>query len=399
MRKPIKLVYLVSHPIYYQAPFLRLLEEDPNVDLLVLFRSDYSLSSHNDAGFGCAVKWDVPIDEGYKYKVLPCLGGNEKFGFAKPLNYGLKKALKDFGADVLWVHGYASLFDVYAIFLAKSMGLKVMVRGESNLFSLATSPLKKKIRKGFFWWLNRKVDAFLTVGSANAEFYKHFGVPGEKLFLAPYAVDNEFFQNKASAGEKEVEKISSELGLKEGFPIVLYVSKLQRRKNPDLLIEAFSRVSSDGKKAPEAYLLFVGDGEMRQELEEMVSSLGWNNIKFLGFKNQSELPYYLKLADIFVLPSEREPWGLVVNEAMNVDCAMLVSDQVGSGFDLVKNGENGFVVRANDLDGLGDKLKYLIGSPEEIDRMKGCSVDIISKWGIAETAAGVINACRKVLQK
>src|SRR3989338_4993443 len=150
MRKKINLVYLVSHPIQYQAPLLKQLAAQEDINLLVLFRSDYSLYQYTDAGFGKTIQWDIPLVEGYAYQVLPSLGGNKIFNFLKPFNYGLKKALRAHSADVLWIHGYASLFDLYAIHLAKKLGIKVIVRGESTLFAMQQGFLRKYLRRLFF---------------------------------------------------------------------------------------------------------------------------------------------------------------------------------------------------------------------------------------------------------
>ena len=96
------------------------------------------------------------------------------------------------------------------------------------------------------------------------------------------------------------------------------------------------------------YLLFVGDGDQRGPLEEVAREMQLDAVRFLGFKNQSELPAYYDLCEVFVLPSVFEPWGLAVNEVMNAGRAVIVSDQVGCGPDLVRNGENGFIFEAGD---------------------------------------------------
>jgi glycosyltransferase involved in cell wall biosynthesis len=139
-------------------------------------------------------------------------------------------------------------------------------------------------------------------------------------------------------------------------------------------------------------LLFVGDGEERRRLEERVRRLGWRSVLFLGFKNQSELPRYYDLCDVFVLPSEKEPWGLVVNEAMNAAKPVVVSDRVGCAPDLVRDGVNGFVFPAGDIGALAERLRRLTEDPELARRMGEESLRIIDKWNFDADVQGLLEA-------
>src|SRR5215472_17914387 len=107
----IRLAYLVSHPIQYQAPLLRRIAQEPDIDLTVFFGSDFSVRDYKDEGFGVGVKWDVPLLDGYRHEFLPVLRDNATVSVTTPLNYGIARRLRGVsgkpGFDVLWVHGYA----------------------------------------------------------------------------------------------------------------------------------------------------------------------------------------------------------------------------------------------------------------------------------------------------
>jgi glycosyltransferase involved in cell wall biosynthesis len=139
-------------------------------------------------------------------------------------------------------------------------------------------------------------------------------------------------------------------------------------------------------------LLFVGDGEERHRLEERVRGLGWRSVLFLGFKNQSELPRYYDLCDVFVLPSAKEPWGLAVNEAMNAAKPVVVSDRVGCARDLVRDGLNGFVFPVGDIGALAERLRRLTDEPETARRMGEQSVRVIEKWNFDADIHGLLQA-------
>jgi glycosyltransferase involved in cell wall biosynthesis len=247
-------------------------------------------------------------------------------------------------------------------------------------------------------YLVANVDGFLTIGEYNHKYYLHHGALPKRLFSMPYCVDNAFFQEKALAVSANREQLRASLGLTPGRPIILYASKMTERKCPGDLLEAYIRMSSDGQREPHPYLLFIGDGELRSALEARASRLGWNSVRFLGFKNQTELPRYYDLCDVFVLPSVQEPWGLVVNEVMNVARAVIVSDEVGCSPDLVKPGGNGHIFKAGDVSDLHNALSTVLGSPEKTRAMGQRGFEIINHWGFREDIAGLRRALESVAE-
>jgi len=387
-----RVAYLVSHPIQYQAPLLRRIAACPEIDLTVFFMSDLSVRGYHDPGFGTRVRWDVPLLDGYRYEFLPALGPRDRLSFWWPLSRRLRHFLRSGRFDVLWVHGYSHNVTLRAILWAKSLGMKVLLRGESHLMSETPSPAKRQLKKAVLPGLFRLIDGFLAIGTLNREYYIHYGVPEHKIFMMPYAVDNEFFQKRAGEARMCREQLRAELGLDPGRPVILYASKLQRHKRPGDLLEAYVKLSPDGALEPQPYLLFVGDGEERHRLEERVRALGWRSVLFLGFKNQSELPRYYDLCDVFVLPSAKEPWGLVVNEAMNAAKPVVVSDRVGCAPDLVRDGVNGFVFPVGNIGALAERLRRLTEDPELARRMSEESLRIIDKWNFDADVQGLLEA-------
>ena len=171
-----------------------------------------------------------------------------------------------------------------------------------------------------------------------------------------------------------------------------YASKFQQRKRAGDLLEAYLRLSPDGRQEPAPYLLFVGDGEERSALEQRARETGWESIRFLGFKNQTDLPPLFDLCDVFVLPSAAEQWGLIVNEVMNAAKPIIVTDEVGAAPDLVRDGENGYVVPVGDIGVLAKRLQDVVGDPGTARRMGERSLEIIQGWGFKEDVAGLRQA-------
>lgn len=399
MKPKIRLAYLVTHPIQYQAPLLRRIAAEPGIDLTVFFCSDFSLKSYFDPCFGKIITWDVPLTGGYRYEILPAAGRRDRLSFWRPFNYGLARRLSLTNFDVLWVHGYNRWFYWLAMAWAKMRGLKVLVRDEATLISTPRSRLKQLVKKLFFLMIRNLGDGFLAIGTLNAAYYRSFGIAPERIFPVPYAVDNRFFGDKARAVSPEREHLRRELGLEPGRPIILYASKLSQVKHGADLLEAYLQMSPDPAQEPHPYLLFIGDGDQRETMEARAKTVDWRSIKFLGFKNQTELPRYYDLCDVLVLPSVFEPWGLVINEAMNAGRAVVVSDQVGCAPDLVKPGENGYVFKTGDIDGLRQALTDIVSDPQKCWAMGQKSLEIIDKWGIEEDVAGLKRALAFVLEK
>ena len=148
--------------------------------------------------------------------------------------------------------------------------------------------------------------------------------------------------------------------------------------------EAYARLSKDGLSEPSPYLLYVGEGKTRSALEARAKSFGWSTVKFVGFKNQSELPAFLDVCDVFIIPSSFEPWGLIVNEVMNAGRSIIATDRVGAAYDLVRDGVNGYVYRAEDVTQLHSTLVEVLAKPLLRKKMGEASLGIIKQWSFEE---------------
>lgn len=302
-RRPLRLAYFVSHPIQYQAPMLRRIAKESDIDLKVFFRSNISVRGYLDPGFGVAVKWDIPLLEGYRYEFLPVLKDTDRLSAWKPVNYGIGRILRRQGFDAIWVHGYSTLTNLQAIRAAHSMRLPVLLRAESTLTDRPRSRRTLAIKRVFFRWLRRRVSTALAIGESNTAYWRHYLGEEFPIFPCSYSVDNEFFQRECANAAHTREDFRRSLGLAVGRPVILFASKLQGRKRcinlVDAYLELFRTCPADGLP----YLLVVGDGEERAALEHRAQEAAPGNILFLGFRNQTELPRFYDLCNVFVLAS------------------------------------------------------------------------------------------------
>jgi glycosyltransferase involved in cell wall biosynthesis len=391
-KRPVRLVYLVSHPIQYQAPLLRCISLEPDIDLTVLFGSDFSVRGYKDEGFGVEVTWDTPLLDGYCSEFLPKLRDKGGLSLTSPISRGIFGALKRLQPDALWIHGYASVNALHAMLAANALGIPVILRAESWLADRARSPMKLAAKNLFFRTLGHAVDAVMPIGSVNAEYWKHY-IPSVPQFLMPYAVDNGYFAALAASAEPHEQELRDELQLTAGRSVILFASKLQTRKHADQLVEAYRRFLASPSTVSAPYLVIVGDGEERANLEAQVIGLGLTeSVRFAGFRNQSELPRFFQLADVFVLPSRHEPWGLIVNESMASGCPVIVSTDVGSHADLVADGVEGCVYPVCDVEALTHALHRVFATSSTAQQMGEAARRRISSWSFKEDIRGLRSA-------
>ena len=399
----VRLAYLVSHPIQYQAPLLRRIAAEPEIDLTVFYGSDFSVRGYRDEGFGVDVKWDVPLLAGYKHEFLPALRDTGTEGLFTPISRGLTAHLTAPDGtprfDALWVHGYATVNQMHALIAAKSLGIPVLLRSDSSLRDRPRSGVRLAAKNMFFRGLSRLAAGVLVTGTWNAEYWRHYLGPEFPLFLLPYAVDNVWFQQQAQLAAATREHLRAELGLEPGCPVILFASKLQTRKHCNDLIDAYARLMSEAGVQPRPYLVIVGDGEERRALETQAEATGLNTIRFCGFRNQTELPRFFDLATVFVLPSRHEPWGLIVNEVMNAARPVIVTDDAGCHPDLITDGVEGFVYPVRNVAALTDALRRVLATPETANTMGQAALRRINGWSFEQDIAGLKQALAAVTRK
>lgn len=384
-----KVAILTSHPIQYQAPLFQLLAKEKNIDLTVYFCWDFGVKESYDKEFGKSLTWDIPLLDGYGHKFLRNYSLNPSSGFWGQINPGIIRELLIGRYDAIIILGWNSFTNWLAFFVAKLCGTKILLRSENPMNQELLKPAwKRTIKKIIFGRiLFLMVSAFLYIGQQNKKFYEYYNVPEKKLFFAPYAVDNDRLikAHKKLKGEKE--KLRKEMGIEKDAFVILFVGKLIEKKRPMDLLRAYQQLITNDSGLI-TNLVFVGDGALRKELEQYTKEHHIPDVYFEGFKNQTELPIYYTIADVFVLPSgEGETWGLVVNEAMCFGLPAIVSDMVGCGEDLIMPGENGFNFKLGDIMALKENLKRVY----EKNISEKISIRNIEKYNYRADLSAILN--------
>ena len=396
MKSTYRVAVLQSHPIQYFAPLFRRLSQDPEIDLTVLYCSKQGVDEYSDEGFGLRVQWDIPLLDGYRSKFLPNLRKSDQVaGFYSLTNVSIVRELLAGHYDALWVHGHSYLTYILAILVSKVLGIPVLMRCESHLL-LQRSKIKRVLRRPLMSFFYRQLcRACLPIGTLNREFYSFHRVGHHRLFHVPYTVDNNFFMRAVEKHRGNEAKIKDDFGLPQDKPLIMFVSKFISRKRPMDLLQAYEQLR---RGVTSAALVLVGSGEEEDALREYVRVHNVPDVFFLGFRNQSELPKCYAIGDIFVLPSENEPWGLVLNEVMCAGVPVIASSEIGAVRDLVKHGHNGFVYDSGDIKALSRHLKTLVSDADLRMRMGDNSIVRISEWDYEKCVIGIKQALKSVVK-
>jgi len=337
-----KLAIVTTHPIQYYAPLFQMLQKE--IDIRVFYTWGEDSVQKFDPGFGKIIEWDIPLLNGYPYEFMVNTakkpGSDHFWGIVNPT---LIPAIKAYMPHAILVLGWAyqSHFQVMRFFKGR---IPVWFRGDSTILDHTQGFygfLKNSIRKVVLKYVYSYTDILFYVGKTNFNYLQWIGISASKLHFTPHAIDNHRF---ASVNPEKVAALRKSLEIPDDAIIILYAGKLEQKKNPLLVIEAFKKVAISRQ-----YLIIVGNGNLKEKVNTAIQqSNKMNQIKFLGFQNQLMMPVIYQLADLFVLPSSgpQETWGLAVNEAMAASCSIWVTEKVGCAADLVQEGVNGKILPA-----------------------------------------------------
>ncbi len=384
-----KLAILISHPIQYYYPLYQELAAHPRIDLTVYYcwKGGVEEGGTYEEGFGINIKWDLPLLDGYDHIFLKNYARRSPPSFWGLINPGIIRELYSHRYDAIFIWGYSALSNWLA-FLGAGLTRTPVFLGGSVVLAPRIPPLKNLIKRIILTPLFKRVSAFMCECEKNAEFYQYYGATPENTYWNPAAVNNKFFQSQAKKLLPRRDEIKEGLSIAGDSPVILFLGRLTPRKRVMDLLNAFQQISDETY----ATLLFVGSGEDRDSLERYVRDNDIQRVIFAGFKNQTEIPAYYTVADVFVVPSQLDPSPRVINEAMNYGLPIIVSDRVGSRGDLVQDGRNGFVFPVGDIEELSQKLRQLLLNTDLRQRMKKSSREIIDRWTYQTGVEEIIRA-------
>lgn len=389
-----KVLVVASHPVQYAVPLYRLMAKHPQLDVKVAYCSLQGVENNFDSGFGINVSWDIPLLDGYQWQQMRNNSPQPKLGvFWGLINWELWKLIttEDFDAVVIYT-GYNYLSFWIAFLACKLRNTKFLFSTDASTIEPRNkNKLKTLLKKVLLPPIFKLADMILVSSSPGRNVVANLGIKNEKIILTPFTVDNDWWLSQKTL--VNTNQIRKDWNIPINSKVILFCAKLQPWKAPLDLLRAFALADLTN-----SYLVFAGEGPLRQELEAESKILGVEDkVRFLGFVNQSQLPSVYTSADLFVLPSTYEPFGVVVNEAMLCGCPVIVSDKVGAGYDLVVEGKTGFVYTAGDIQALSDTLKRAMEDENKLKEMGIAATERMKTWSPEDNINALIEGIKKSL--
>ena len=284
--------------------------------------------------------------------------------------FGIKKIIKEGNFDKIICANFSSPTGMIAIRYMRKHHISYYLESDGG-FAKSGKGIKEKIKAYFI----RGAQGYLSTGEEHDKYYLAYGAKKEKIYRYPFTSLRESDILSALPIKEEKRKLREELGLKEE-KIILSVGQFISRKGFDLLIKAAADLST------KVGIYFIG-GEPTEEYLALCKSLRLNNIHFVGFRSKEELQKYYQAADLFVFPTREDIWGLVVNEAMANGLGVITTNKCNAGLELIKNGENGYIVPVENVEQLSEKIEV---SLEKLEQFASESLKIIKKYTIENMA-------------
>lgn len=331
-----RVLYLTNCPAPYRVKFFN--ELTKYCELTVVFEMDHAKNRED--------KWKS--DEKYKFTAvhLKSLYCRQESALCP----SVVKYLKDFKDDIIVVGGYSTPTGMLSIIYMNMHRIPYILNCDGGMVK-DDSKLKYHIKKYFIG----SAFAWLSTGEMCKQYLLHYGATEDRIYCYPFTSVRQNDIRKVDSNQKV--ELRRQLAIKEN-KMILFVGSFIYRKGLDILLEACYDME-------DVALVLVGGDEIKEFLPNLTAEQKCK-VYIEGFKTETEVKKYYRAADIFVLPTREDIWGLVVNEAMAVGLPVITTDQCGAGVELIRNGVNGYCIE--NIERLKTNILYLMD--DECARVK-----------------------------
>ena len=333
-------------------------------------------------------------DSGFRCRLLPNVGVPWSRYNALIVNHTLPWALRGHTFDAIVCCAWDTPATFYTAWHAQRAGTPFILWSgstahEPNWLRTVTRPAVCR--------LVRSAAAWLAYGTRAKEYLVSLGADGSRTFCAYNTVDLGTFAQADNVSTDERDALRARVGIRPGASVVLYCGNLLDLKGVGELLKAFAVFLGE---RDDVALVLVGSGKNEREYQSFVESRGLaGRVFFAGFVAREKVVQYYAIADLLVLPSRREVWGLVVNEALAAGVPVLVTEVVGATPDLVRDGVNGFVVPPRDPEALCGALHRYFDDATDREAMRLAARESIEPFSIARAADAFVDAVDVALGK
>lgn len=367
-----RVLYLTNIPTPYRVDFFN--ELGKYCKLTVLFERNDADNREN--------QWLK--NENYNFQSIYLKG--KKIGVDSAISFEIIKYLNKTFFDIIIVGGYSTPTGILAINYMKLRKIPFGINADGAFINHKENFLKKFIKKynisaAKFW---------LSTGKDTTNYFKYYGGNSRQIYTYPFTslLDKDILKVPIEKINKE--RLKEKLGIKEKR-VILAVGQFIHRKGFDVLLKATEDISKE-------FGVYIVGGTPNKELLDLKEKLNNNSIHFIEFKSKSKLRDYYLASDVFVLPTREDIWGLVINEAMAHGLPIITTEKCIAGLELVKNGENGFIVPIDDSNILAKRIMDVIEDENSLNDMSIKSLNAIQEYTIENMAKEHIEIFKKILE-
>lgn len=348
-----KVLFITNIPSPYRVDFFN--ELGKNVDLTVVYEARRAK--------GISFDWNEQFSN---FKAIFLSDGEIK---EEKFNFGVLKYIIRGKYDCFFVTNYAYKTELLAYLKLVLEKIPFVLEIDGAILKRESFPLYR-----FKRFLLTKPYAYFSPSKVSDDFLKHYGAKSETINRYNFTS-----LRKIDILEKPTENHNKEI-IKEKFKVekrivILCVAQIINRKGIDVLLESLSTITED-------YRCYIIGEKPDKEYFENISRQINSKTEIVSFKKKSELEQYYKMADIFVLPTRFDVWGLVINEAMAYGLPVITTQCCGAGLELIKDGVEGYLVPAENSADLRDKISELIDNEEKRKQMGVNGLKRIQEYSI-----------------
>lgn len=322
------------------------------------------------------------VVENFTYKIMKCLYSSPSVR----INPTFFTYLKKNQYDLIVVGEYYSPTGMAIIEYLRMRKIPFIFNSDGGMVK-ADDGLRRKMKTHFIG----SAEAWLSTGKTTSEYLLHYGAKKEKIYKYPFtSVRMDDILEKPVCRE-EKEAIRRKLNIKEK-KIVISVGQFIYRKGYDILLRACANMDKD-------IGVFIIGGNASDEYLELKERLKLNNVHFIDFKKKQQLSLYYKMADLFVLPTREDIWGLVINEAMAYALPVITTDKCVAGLELIENGKNGFLVPVENSEIIKEKIELILTDEKLKTEMSENNLERIKEYTIESMAKRHMEIFEDVIKK
>lgn len=290
----------------------------------------------------------------------------------RKLNWRIFRYLKPGQYDEIVTTNYSYLTEMAAFWYLKLFRIPYCLEIDGGKIRQ-----ERRLKKWYKTFLISGAKAYFSPSKVMDQYLIHYGADSRRLHRYPFTsiAEADVLPRVLTAQEKQAYR--ERIGCGAGR-VALGVGQFIHRKGWDVLLEAAAQL-------PEVQFLIVG-GTVTEEYTRLCEKWQLSNVRFEGFQGDRELQEYYRAADLFVFPTREDIWGLVINEAVAAGLPVVTTENCGAGLELVENGENGFLVPAEDAQALADKMKQILSQDDLREQMAAKSLEKSRSYTIERMA-------------